>query len=84
MSIFLRATFWTATVLIPPIHILLITYGGFKNLVRRTASDKLLGVKAFTIAKYTNYDGHQSGLASMIYKFLTKSLQVVLLTIKLC
>ena len=39
-----------------------------------SASDKLLGVKAFTISKYPNYDGHQRGLASMVYKFLIKSL----------
>ena len=51
-----------------------MAYGDFKDLVRRTASDKVLRDKAFNIAKIPKYDGYQRGLASMIYKFLTKSL----------
>ena len=47
-------------------------YGDFKDLKRRTASDKLLGDKAFNFAKNPKYDGHQRGLASMVYKFLNK------------
>ena len=46
--------------------------GGFKDLARRTASDKVLGDKAFNIAKYPKYDGYQRGLASMVYKFFDK------------
>ena len=47
-------------------------YGDFKDLKRRRASDKLLGDKAFNFAKNLKYDGHQRGLASMVYKFLNK------------
>ena len=49
-----------------------ITYGDFKDLRRRTASDKILRNKAFNIAKNPKYDGYQSGLASMVYKFFDK------------
>ena len=49
-----------------------MTYGDFKDLKRRTASDKSLGDKAFNIAKYPKYDGYQRGLASMVYKFFDK------------
>ena len=51
-----------------------MTYEDFKDIARRTASDKVLSDKAFNIAKIPKYDGYQRGLASMIYKFLTKSL----------
>ena len=43
--------------------------GDYKDLARRTASDKVLRDKAFNIAKNPKYDGYQRGLASMIYKF---------------
>ena len=49
-----------------------ITYGDFKDLARRTASDKVLRDKAFNIAKNSKYDGYQRGLASMVYKFFDK------------
>ena len=42
-----------------------MTYEDFKDLTRRTASDKLLRDKAFNIAKNTKYEVHQRGLASM-------------------
>ena len=45
----------------------------FKDLKRRTASDKILRDKAFNIAKNPKYDGYQRGLAPMVYKFLIKS-----------
>ena len=41
----------------------------FKDLSRRTASDKVFRDKAFNIAKNSNYDGCQKGLASMVYNF---------------
>ena len=41
------------------------TYGYFKDLPRRTATDKVLCDKAFNIAKKSKYDGYQKGLASM-------------------
>ena len=46
-----------------------MAYGDFKDLARRTASDKVLRDKAFNIAKNPKYDGYQRGLASMVYKF---------------
>ena len=50
-----------------------MAYGDFKDLKRRTASDKILRDKAFNIAKNPKYDGYQRGLASMVYKFFDKS-----------
>ena len=49
-----------------------MAYGDFKDLKRRTASDKILRDKAFNIAKNPKYDGYQRGLASMVYKFFDK------------
>ena len=49
-----------------------MAYGDFKDLKRRTASDKILRDKAFNIAKNPKYDGYQRGLASMVYKFFEK------------
>ena len=49
-----------------------MSYGDFKNLTRRAASDKVLKDKTFTIAKNPKYDGCQRGLASMVYKFFDK------------
>ena len=46
-----------------------MTYGDFKDLTRRTASDKILRNKAFDISKSPKYNGYQRGLASMIYNF---------------
>ena len=47
-------------------------YADFKELARRTASDKILMDKAFNIAKNPKYDRYQRKLASMIYKFFDK------------
>ena len=44
----------------------------FKDLARRTASDKILRDKGFNIAKNPKYDGNQKGLASMVYKVFDK------------
>ena len=49
-----------------------MAYGDFKDLKRRTASDKVLRDKAFNIAKTPKYDWYQKGLASMVYKFFDK------------
>ena len=49
-----------------------MAYGDFKDLKRRTVSDKVLRDKAFNIAKNPKYDGYQRGLASMVYKFFDK------------
>ena len=53
-----------------------MAYGDFKDLARRTASDKILRDKAFNIAKNPKYDGYQRGLASMVYKFFDKKSEV--------
>ena len=39
---------------------------------RRTASEKILGDKAFNIAKNLKYDGYQRGLPLMVYSFFDK------------
>ena len=49
-----------------------MAYGDFRDLTKRTAADKVLGNKAFNIAKDPKYDGYQRGLASMVYKFFNK------------
>ena len=46
--------------------------GDFKDLERKTASDKVLRDKAFNIAKNSKYDGYERGLGSMVYKFFDK------------
>ena len=60
----------------------------FKDLSRRTASDKVFRDKAFNIAKNSKYDGCQKGLASMVYNFffffsIKSLLKVVALIMKL-
>ena len=49
-----------------------VAYGDFKDLKKRTFSNKVLRDKAFNIAKNPKYDGYQRGLASMVYKFFDK------------
>ena len=49
-----------------------MAYGDFKDLTRRTASDKILRDKAFNIAKNPKYDGYQGRLVLMVYKFFDK------------
>ena len=49
-----------------------MTYGDFKDLTRRTVSDKILHDKAFNITKITKYDGYQRNFASMVYNFYDK------------
>ena len=43
-----------------------MAYGDFKDLTRRTASDKILRDKVFNITKNQKYDGCQRGLASVV------------------
>ena len=52
-----------------------MAYADFKDLAKRTASDKVLRDKAFKIASDQKYDGYQRGLASMVYKFFDKNSQ---------
>ena len=49
-----------------------MTYGDFKDLTRRTATDKMLHDKAFNIAKNSKDDGYQKGLASIAYKLFDR------------
>ena len=51
-----------------------MTYGKYKDLTKRTQSDKVLRDKAFEIASNPKYDGYERGLASMVYKFFVKNL----------
>ena len=46
--------------------------GDFKDLARRTASDKVLRDTAVNLPKNPKYDGYQRGFASMIYTFFEK------------
>ena len=50
-----------------------MVYGDFKDVARRTASDKVLRYQAFNIAKNLKYDGYQRGLASVVYKLFDKT-----------
>ena len=50
-----------------------MAYGKYKDLKRRTQSEKVLKDKAFEIADNLKYYGYQRGLASMVYKFLIKN-----------
>ena len=49
-----------------------MAYGDFKDLTRRTASDKILRDEAFYIAKNRKYYGYQRGLALIVYNFFDK------------
>ena len=49
-----------------------MAYGDFKDLNRRTASDKILLDKAFNIAKNAKYDRYQRDLASVVYNLFNK------------
>ena len=49
-----------------------MAYEDFKDLTRRTVSDKMLCDKAFNTAKKEKNDGYQRRLASMVYKLFDK------------
>ena len=62
-----------------------MAYGDFKDLKRRTQSDKVLKEKAF--ASNPKYDGYQRRLAPMVYKqwsinILTRNQKEVVLKMK--
>ena len=50
-----------------------MAYGKYKDLERRTQSEKVLKDKAFEIADNLKYYGYQRGLASTVYRFLIKN-----------
>ena len=58
-------------------------YGKYKDLEKRTQSDKVLKGKAFEIENNPKYDGYQRGLSSMVYKFLIRNEKEVVLKMKL-
>ena len=49
-----------------------MAYGDFKDLIKRTAADKVLKNKAFNIARNPKYDRYQRELASVFVHFLIK------------
>ena len=49
-----------------------MAYGDFKDLTRRTASDRVLRDKSFNIPKNPKYDGYQRELASVVYNLFDK------------
>ena len=49
-----------------------MAYRDFRDLTRKTASDKILPDEAFNIAKNLKHDGYQRGLVSMVNKFFDK------------
>ena len=49
-----------------------MAYGGFKDLLKATASDKFLHDKAVNIEKNSKYNGYQRGLAPMAFKIFIK------------
>ena len=53
-----------------------MAYGDSKDLIRRTAPDKILRDKAFNITKKSKYDGYQRGLVSMVYNFFDKKTDI--------
>ena len=49
-----------------------MAYGNFKDLAKRTASDKVIRDKAFNITKNPKYDEYERVLASTVYKLFDK------------
>ena len=49
-----------------------MAYEDFKDLAKRTASDKVLRSKSVNIAKNSKYDAYQRGFASIVYKSFDK------------
>ena len=46
-----------------------MAYGKYKDLTKRTESDKVLKDKAFKIASNPKFNGYERRLASVVYKF---------------
>ena len=61
-----------------------MAYGDFKDLTKRTASDKILRDKAFNVAKNPKYDGYQRELLKSSINFLIKKVLVVVLKMRIC
>ena len=52
-----------------------MAYGQWKDLVKKTQSDKDLRDKAIKIGSDPKYYGYQRGLSSMVYNFFDKKLK---------
>ena len=50
-----------------------MAYGKYKDLNKRTQSDRVLKDTPFEIARNSKYDGYQRGLASTVFKFFDKN-----------
>ena len=49
-----------------------MAFGKYKDLTKRTQSDKVFKDQDFEIASNLKYDRYQRGLASMVFKFFDK------------
>ena len=49
-----------------------MVYGDFRDLTRRTVSDKVFRDKSFEIARNPNNDGYQRELSWMAYKVFNR------------
>ena len=58
-----------------------MSYRDYKDLARRTSSDKVLHHKAFNTANNLLYDEYLQGIASMVHKNLIITKWVLLLQI---
>ena len=61
-----------------------MAYIDFKDLTRRTVSDKIMRDKSFNVVKNPKYDGYQRGLASMVYNVFDKKLLKEQLKLTIC
>ena len=53
-----------------------MAYGDFKDLTRRTASDKVLHDKGLILQKILTHDAYQRVLALMVYNFFDKKQRI--------
>ena len=51
-----------------------MAYGNFKDLTRKTASDKVLRDKAHNVAKNLKDHEYQRGIAAMVYRFFDRKI----------
>ena len=58
-----------------------MAYGGFKDLPRRAASDKILRDRAFEIAKSPKCDGYQCKPTSVAFNLLSIKILLANLTL---
>ena len=61
-----------------------MVYGDFKNLPRRTAADKVLRDKAFSLLKIQTMMDIKEVLQRWFINFSIKNQKVVVLKVKLC